>query len=128
MIPMAAKKAQKTSLRPVRAAARPDRVRTREKSDETKAAPARWTFLTNHAHVLLCLSDGPEVRVRDVALRVGITERAVQRILAELEDAGYIQRSREGRRNVYAVRADLPLRHPIEAHRDVESLLALARR
>lgn len=119
---MAAKKAPK-SVRSPRSVARPERAR-REKSDDAKA-PARWTFLTNHAHVLLCLADAPEVRVRDVALRVGITERAVQRILAELEEASYIQRSREGRRNVYAVRPDLPLRHPIEAHRNVDALLAL---
>jgi len=84
-----------------------------------------WTFLTNHAHVLLCLAQDPETRLRDVAERVGITERAVQRIVQDLEDGGFIEREKIGRRNRYAVRADLPLRHPIERHRTVASLLAL---
>jgi DNA-binding transcriptional ArsR family regulator len=84
-----------------------------------------WTFLTNHAHVLLCLARDPETRMRDVAERVGITERAVQRIVSELEQAGYVARDREGRRNRYEVRADVALRHPIERHRSVAALLAL---
>ncbi|NVJ13115.1 MarR family transcriptional regulator [Myxococcus sp. AM010] len=84
-----------------------------------------WTFLTNHAHVLLCIAADPEVRLRDVASRVGITERAVQRIVSDLEEGGYLQREREGRRNHYTVRADLPLRHPVERHRTVASLIAL---
>lgn len=82
-----------------------------------------WTFLTNHAHVLLCLAGDPEVRMRDVADRVGITERAVQRIVSDLEAAGYVDRIREGRRNRYDVRADLPLRHPVEQHRQISTLL-----
>jgi predicted transcriptional regulator len=92
-------------------------------------APARasapWTFLTNHAHVLLCIARDPLVRVRDVAARVGITERAVQRIIAELEDAGYVTHERDGRRNRYEVRREMPLRHPIERHRSVSQLIAL---
>lgn len=84
-----------------------------------------WTFLTNHAHVLLCLAEDPETRLRDVADRVGITERAVQRIVQDLEDGGFIEREKIGRRNRYQVRTDLPLRHPIERHRTVASLLAL---
>jgi hypothetical protein len=85
-----------------------------------------WTFLTNHAHVLFCLAERPDdVRVRDVAVRVGITERAVQRILGELEAAGYLERSRVGRRSVYVLHDRLPLRHPIESHRRVADLLAL---
>ncbi len=86
------------------------------------AGPApRWTFLSNHSHVLVCVAQDPEVRVAEIARRVGIGERAVQRILGELEDAGYLTRRREGRRNVYAVHLDLPLRHPLEAaHRLVE--------
>lgn len=84
-----------------------------------------WTFLTNHAHVLLCVAETPDVRVRDVAARVGITERAVQRIIADLEDAGYVTHQRDGRRNVYKVKASLPLRHPVERHRKVAALLAL---
>ena len=86
---------------------------------------ASWTFLTNHSHVLLCLVQDPEARMRDVADRVGITERAVQRIVAELEAAGYLVRSREGRRNRYEVNGELPLRHPVEGHRDLNALIKL---
>lgn len=89
---------------------------------------AQWTFLTNHAHVLLCVAADSEVRVRDVAAQVGITERAVHRILGELEDAKYIERQREGRRTHYTVDAKRSLRHSIEAHRNVAELLKLARR
>ena len=84
-----------------------------------------WTFLSNHAHVLLSIASEPEIRLRDVAERVGITERAVQRIVSDLESAGYLSRERNGRRNVYQVHAELPLRHPIEAHREVRALLEL---
>lgn len=84
-----------------------------------------WTFLSNHAHVLLCIAREPEVRLREVALRVGITERAVQRIVADLEEGGYLSRSREGRRNRYEVHLDRPLRHPVESHRQVSVLLNL---
>lgn len=84
-----------------------------------------WTFFTNHAHVFLCIARDPNVRMREVAALVGITERAVQRIVAELEDAGYIERIRNGRRNRYEVRTNLPLRHPIERHERVSSLIAL---
>jgi MarR family len=82
-----------------------------------------WTFLSNHAHVLLCIAREPELRLREVALRVGITERAVQRIVADLEEGGYLSHSREGRRNRYEVHLDRPLRHPLESHRDVGVLL-----
>ncbi len=92
---------------------------------ETANDSAGWTFLTNHAHVLLCLARDPALRVRDVAAQIGITERAVQRIIAELEEAGYLKRERQGRRNHYAVVRDLPLRHPIERHCSVSALFAL---
>ena len=75
---------------------------------------AEWTFLTNHAHTLLCISRDPGIRLRDVAERVGVTERAAQRIVSDLVEAGYLDRLREGRRNYYRVRADRPLRHPVE--------------
>jgi hypothetical protein len=97
-----------------------------------RAAPSEpnaggsWTFLTNHAHVLLCLAAEPDVRLRDVAGAVGITERAVQHIVADLTAAGVVERTREGRRNRYTVHSDVPLRHPIEAHRLVADLVALA--
>ncbi|WP_224241853.1 helix-turn-helix transcriptional regulator [Hyalangium gracile] len=84
-----------------------------------------WTFLTNHAHVLLCLAMDPEVRMREVADKVGITERAVQKIVADLEESGYLTRVRAGRRNRYQVHPHLPLRHPIESHQCVDALLAL---
>ena len=82
-----------------------------------------WTFLTNHAHVLLCLVGDPELRLRDLAERVGITERATQRIVAELADGGYLGRTRVGRRNVYTVHLGLPLRHPLERAHTVGELL-----
>ena len=87
--------------------------------------PARWTFLTNHGHVLLCLARSPELRLRDVAVAVGVTERAVQRIVADLEEAGYLTRRRAGRQNEYEIDADRPLRHPVEAHHSVRALLKL---
>ena len=88
---------------------------------------AEWTFFTNHAHVLFCIARDPEIRVRDLAVLVGITERAAQRIVADLVAAGYLERSRDGRRNRYQVRADLPLRHPVEQpHRVGEVLAVLA--
>jgi len=71
----------------------------------------RWTFLTNHAHVLLLIAADPEVRLRDVAERVGITERAAQAIVKDLCDAGYLARQRVGRRNHYTVDARRPMRH-----------------
>jgi len=82
-----------------------------------------WNFLTNHAHVLLCVWEDPEARVRDIATRVGITERAVQRILQELESDAYLIRERVGRRNRYRVRGDRPLRRPGGDHRPVMVML-----
>lgn len=84
-----------------------------------------WTFLTNHAHVLLCIATDPQARIRDLADRVGITERAVQRIISDLEEGGYLAHEREGRRNTYRVRSHLPLRHPVERKNKVSALLAL---
>jgi DNA-binding MarR family transcriptional regulator len=87
-----------------------------------------WTFFTNHAHVLFCIEGDPKVRIRDLALRVGITERAVQRIIAELEETGYITHERDGRRNVYRVNHEMPLRHSIEAHQTIAAVVRLLRR
>ncbi|HEX8324995.1 MAG TPA: winged helix-turn-helix domain-containing protein [Tepidisphaeraceae bacterium] len=84
-----------------------------------------WTFLSNHSHVLLCLAADPAVRLRDVATRVGITERAVQNIVADLEAGGVVTRTREGRRNHYTIDPDRPLRHPVESHCTVRALLAM---
>ncbi len=92
-------------------------------NDAAAPARARWTFLTNHAHVLVCIARDPGVRLRDVAERVGITERATQGIVSDLVDAGYVTRTRVGRRNQYAVDADLPLRHPLEQEQVIGMLL-----
>lgn len=85
----------------------------------------RWTFLTNYGHVLLCIASDPSVRLRDVADRVGITERAAQRIVADLIEGGYLESTKQGRRNEYRVNGSLPLRHPIEAQNQVAALLRL---
>ena len=84
---------------------------------------ASWTYLSNHSHVLICLARDPDARLRDVAARVGITERAVQGIVADLEAAGALTRTRDGRRNRYAIDPAAPLRHPVEAGRAVATLL-----
>lgn len=105
------------------------RARERSTPDRSRAAAAgatgRWTFLSNHAHVLICLAGQPDARMRDLALRIGITERAVQRIVLDLEVDGLIVRHREGRRNVYELHLDQPLRHPVESHRAVRELVEL---
>lgn len=84
-----------------------------------------WTFLTNHTHILLAVRRNPELRQREIADLVGITEGAVQRIIGELEGAGYLTRHRIGRRNRYVVTEDLPLRHPLEADHTIGELLEL---
>ncbi len=87
-----------------------------------------WTFLSNHGHVLVCIAEDAEVRGRDIALRVGITERAAQSIVADLVEAGYVSRDRVGRRNRYEIHAERPLRHPIEQEHSIgELLVALGR-
>ena len=92
---------------------------------KNERADGGWTFLSNHAHVLMSIAVDPEVRLKDVAQRVGITERAVQRIVGDLEDGGYLTRERTGRRNRYRLHPEKPLRHPTLAHRKVRELLAL---
>ena len=87
----------------------------------------KWTFFTNHAHVLFCISENPDIRLREVAVRVGITERATQRIVAELEESGYLRHEKLGRRNHYELIPNSPLRHPIEEHLAVGALLDLLR-
>jgi len=82
-----------------------------------------WTFLTSHAHVLLCLARDSTMRVRDLALEVGITERAVQGIVSDLEAAGYVERIRTGRRNSYRINKRLRLRHPIEQHKTIADFI-----
>ena len=84
-----------------------------------------WTFLSNHSHVLICLYRDPSVRLRDLAVNVGITERAVISIIEDLEDVGIIVRSKEGRRNKYKIHENISLRHPLESHKTIGDLLKL---
>jgi len=86
---------------------------------------ASWTFLSNHAHVLVCLSRDPDTLLRNVAAQVGVTERAVQSIVGDLERGGVLARVRIGRRNRYVLHPRQPLRHPLESHRTIGELLAL---
>ena len=83
----------------------------------------RWSFVTNHARVLAYLASDPNARLRDIAATVGITERTAAQIVGDLEQAGYLSKSREGRRNRYAVHAELPLRHPQHRHHTVGDLI-----
>ncbi len=98
---------------------------TRSTKSDAIDSSAAWTFLTNHAHVLICIAQDPNARIRDLSERVGITERAVQKIITELEEGGYLTHVRDGRRNVYRVKANRPLRHIVEKHRTVAMLLGL---
>jgi predicted transcriptional regulator len=92
---------------------------------DLEAAGTHWTFLTNHSHVIITLARNPSIVLRHVAAQVGITERAVQRIIADLEADGFLERVKVGRQNHYRVLTDRPLRHSIEAHRSLGDLLAL---
>ena len=85
--------------------------------------PKTWTFLTNHAQVLLCLAETPDIRLREVAERVGITERATQRILAELIEGGYVETERVGRRNRYTVDRRHAMRHSAQLGHEIGALL-----
>lgn len=86
---------------------------------------AAWTFLTNHAQVLLCIARNRRSTAREIAQTIGITERAVQRILEDLDEAGYISHARDGRQNVYTIHADRPMRHPAQQGTVVRDLLEL---
>jgi DNA-binding IclR family transcriptional regulator len=90
------------------------------RADETRT----WTFLTNHAQVLLCVAETPDIRLRDVAEHVGITERATQRILAELVETGYVKVERVGRRNRYTVDREHAMRHSAQVGHEIGALLA----
>ncbi len=82
-----------------------------------------WTFFTNHAHVLLCLSQNNNARLRDIAERVGITERAAHKIVSDLEQEGIVVRTRVGRRNHYQINTGMPMRHPMEAHCSIGQII-----
>lgn len=84
-----------------------------------------WTFLTNHAHVLLCISRNPDSRMRDIADQVGITERAAQRIVGDLVTEGYVSRRKIGRRNEYTVNPETPLRHPLSRDHEIGEVLGV---
>ena len=84
-----------------------------------------WTFLSNHMHVLVALSRDPELRIRDLADQIGITQRAVQRILSELIDEGVLRAKKVGRRNVYSIQRRTRLRHPLESKHNVGELIDL---
>lgn len=86
-----------------------------------------WRFLSNHTQVLLCLHRDPTARFRDIAERVGITERAAQRIVADLVESGYVESERVGRRNRYRVNTDMAMRHPAQDGHEVGELLKLLR-
>ena len=94
-----------------------------KQSEAGSADGAAWTFLSNHAHVLAYLAEHPSARLRDVADEVGITERSAMRLITQLDQAGIVKRTREGRRNHYFINVDAPLKHPLEAHCTVGQLL-----
>jgi len=87
-----------------------------------------WTFLSNYAHVLVCLALNPEARLREVADQVGITERSAMRLITQLDEAGILTREKQGRRNHYLIDMDAPLRHSMESHCTVGQLLAMLSR
>ena len=87
-----------------------------------------WRFLSNHTQVLLCLQRDPDVRYRDIAEMVGITERAAQRIVADLIESGYVESERIGRRNRYRVNPDIAMRHLAQRGHEIGELLRLLRR
>ena len=92
----------------------------------SKAVPRGWQFITNHTQVLLCLARNPDIRLRDVAEQVGITERAAQRILTDLVEAGFVERERQGRRNRYLINSEAPMRrHAAQGGKQIGGLLEL---
>lgn len=91
------------------------------KSEDSKP----WTFVTNHTQVLLCISRDGDVRLRDIAERVGITERAAQRIVADLVEAGFVERKKLGRRNHYSIERRARMRHPAQVNQEIGDLLDL---
>lgn len=96
-----------------------------KKSANRADSDAHWTFLSNHSHVLILIKQDSSIVIREIAARVGITERAVQRIIAELEKGGFLEREKLGRQNHYRVLDNKPLRHPIERHKTIRDLLNL---
>ena len=93
-------------------------------SSETPETPEKpWRFVTNHTQVLLAIASNPDIRTRDIADAVGITERAAQRIVADLTEAGYVETTRRGRRNHYTVNGEVSMRHPAQHNHEIGALL-----
>ncbi len=88
-----------------------------------KVVEPTWTFFTNHAHVLICIAQQPDIRLSELSRLVGIGERAVHRIVHDLSDAGYLRAIKVGRRNVYEIDLDRPLRHRVEAAHRVRAVI-----
>lgn len=93
-----------------------------------RTTETEWTFFSNYAHVLVCLAQNPEVLLRDVAERVGITERTAMRLISRLDEAGILKRVKRGRRNFYQIKTSEHLRHPLEAHCTIDELLRMIMR
>ncbi len=105
---------------------KPNKTKAPQPKPVVQADPTpHWTFLSNHSHVLILIKQDPSMVIREIAARVGITERAVQRIIADLEREGFLKREKLGRQNHYRVLDNKPLRHAIECHRTVRDLLNL---
>jgi hypothetical protein len=98
---------------------------TAERHTAISPTPANWSFLTSHARVLLCIAHDPGMRLRDIAARLGITERSAYGIVTELAEAGYVVKQKDGRRNRYQIQAHLPLPEPTSRERPVGDILAL---
>jgi hypothetical protein len=97
-------------------------ARTRGGGPSTRDSGS-WLFLSNHLHVLACISRDPQATIREIGDSIGISERAAAQIVTDLEQAGYLTRSRVGRRNSYQLHLELPLRHPLHGHRTIGQLL-----
>lgn len=123
---MAATKKPTKTAAPRKRTAAPRSARTAPRGAQRADGPVSvrgWTFLTNHAHVLLCLAQGESLTARELGMRIGITERSVQAILADLIEDGYLKKSKVGRRNSYTVNPKGRLRHPLEAAHTVGELI-----
>lgn len=123
---MVAAKPKVTRKQATRAPARSSKatpVETSAPAGASGASSRGWTFLTNHAHALLCLAQGESLTTRELSLRIGITERSVQAVLSDLIADGYLEKSKVGRRNVYTVNPKGRLRHPLEAAHTVGDLI-----
>lgn len=121
------KKSQSKKATKARSPGPRPKVRPAIRPSSQKPVPVSqdWTFLSNHCHTLLVLTTSPNLPLREVALAVGITERSVQRIVSDLEEANYLKKEKVGRQNSYVILPHRHLRHPLESHCKVDQLLAL---